>query len=126
MKGDDLAERFLNFAVRVLRLVASFPKTMPGKHVATQLVRSATSAGSNYEEARGAESRADFIHKMAVAWKETRESCYWLRLIHRAELVKPHLLDGLLREGNDLCAILAQSLKTARKTVAPKVPRESP
>jgi four helix bundle protein len=87
MKGDDLADRLLDFAVRVIRLVGALPKTPLGRHVNGQLARSGTSAGANYEEARGAESRADFVHKLGVSWKETREAWYWLRLIHRAELV---------------------------------------
>jgi len=87
MKGDDIADRLLDFAVRVIKLIQALPKSVVGRHVGGQLVRSGTSSGSNYEEARGAESRADFIHKLAVSWKETRESWFWLRVIHRAELV---------------------------------------
>jgi four helix bundle protein len=82
------------------------------------VLRCGTSTGSNYEEARGAESRADFIHKLAVSWKETRESWFWLRLIHRAALVKPALVEGLIQEANELSAILAKSLSTARRADA--------
>ena len=89
MKGDDIADRLLDLGVRVMRLVEALPRTMAGKHLAGQLLRSGTSAGANYEEARGAESRADFIHKLGIAWKETRESLYWLKLIHRSALIKP-------------------------------------
>jgi four helix bundle protein len=78
-------------------------------------VRAGTAAGANYEEARGAESRADFVHKLGIAWKETRESWYWLRLIQRAELVSPQLLASIVDEANQLSAILASSIATARK-----------
>jgi four helix bundle protein len=61
--GDDISERLLDFAVRVIKLVNVLPKTVVGRHIAGQLVRSGTSCGSNYEEARGAESRADFVHR---------------------------------------------------------------
>jgi four helix bundle protein len=115
MKGDDIADRLLDFAVRIIRLVNALPKTVVGKHVAGQLTRSGTGAGSNYEEASGAESRADFIHKLGVSWKETREAGYWLRLIHRSEMLRPRLLEGLLREANELSAILSRSLTTAKK-----------
>src|SRR5271156_2066878 len=98
MRGDDISDRLIEFAVRIIRLVNALPKTVVGRHVAGQLVRSGTGAGSNYEEARGAESRADFVHKLGVSWKETRESWYWLRLISRAEMVKPKLMEGLLKE----------------------------
>src|SRR5438270_10195477 len=115
MKGDDISERLLNFAVRILHLVQALPNTRPGAHISGQLLRCGTSAGANYEEARGAESRADFIHKLGVSWKEARESWYWLRVIHRAELIKPARVEGLLQESNELSAILAKSLATARK-----------
>ena len=115
MKGDDISDRLLDFAVRIIRLIQALPKTVIGRHVGGQSVRCGTSAGSNYEEAREAESQADFIHKLGVSWKETRESWFWLRLIHRAQLVKPPLVDGLLQEANELSAILASSHATARK-----------
>ena len=115
MKGDDIAERLLDFAVRVIKVVNALPKTVAGRHVGGQLVRCGTSAGSNYEEARGAESRADFIHKLGVSWKETRESWFWLRVIHRAQLLKPLLVEPLTQEAAELSAILAKSILTAKK-----------
>jgi four helix bundle protein len=115
VKGDDIAERLLDFAVRVTRLVSALPKNTVGRHISGQLVRCGTSAGANYEEARGAESRADFIHKLGVAWKEIRESCYWVRIIQRAQLLPSNRLQDLLQEGEQLCAILASSLATVKK-----------
>jgi four helix bundle protein len=115
MKGDDISDRLLDLAVRIMRLVQALPKTIGGKHVTTQLLRSGTSAGANYEEARGAESRSDFIHKLGVAWKETRESLYWLKLIHRSQIIKPKLVENLLRETEALSKILARSINTARR-----------
>jgi four helix bundle protein len=114
MKGDDISERLLDFAVRILRLVSSLPKNTVGRHVGAQLMRCGTSGGANYEEGRGAESRADFIHKLGVCWKETRESGYWLRLIHRSALVKPLRVADLIQDAGELSTILANSLKTAR------------
>jgi four helix bundle protein len=115
VKGDDLSERLLDFGVRAMKLVQALPKTFCGKHVASQLLRSATSAGANYEEARGGESKQDFVHKLAVAWKEIRESWYWLRLIHRSELIKPTRMTKLLSESDELSRILSRSLQTARQ-----------
>jgi four helix bundle protein len=128
MKGDDLANRLLDFGVRIIRLIQALPKSMVGKHVAHQLVRSGTSCGANYEEARGGESRADFVHKLGVSWKESREARYWLHLIQRAELVKPIRVDALLKESGELCAILSKSLETARKNLKKKgdQPQTSP
>ncbi|MBI1830415.1 MAG: four helix bundle protein [Planctomycetes bacterium] len=115
MKGDDISDRLLDLAVRVMRLVQALPRSIGGKHVASQLLRSGTSAGANYEEARGAESRADFIHKLGVAWKETRETFYWLKLIHRSALIKPKLVESLLAETEAMSKILARSISTAKK-----------
>ena len=113
MKGDDIAERLLDFAARVIRLVDSLPKRLAGKHVGGQLLRCGTSAGANYEEGRGAESRADFVHKLGISRKEAREASYWLRLIQRANLIKPGLVSELIQESHEIGAILNASVKTA-------------
>ncbi len=87
-KRDRLAERLLDFAARVIKLINLLPKTPVGRYIAGQLMRSGTSPGSNYEEACGAESRADFIHKLGIVLKELKESRFWLRLILRSNLMK--------------------------------------
>jgi four helix bundle protein len=98
-----------------MKLDNALPKNVASKHITGQLVRSGTGAGANYEAARGAESRADFIHKLGVGWKELRESRYWLRLIHRAKLIATSRIELLLRESDELCAIMSKSLSTARR-----------
>ena len=113
MKGDDIAERLLAFARRVLRLCRELPDDFAGRHVARQLIRCSSGSGSNYEEARGAESLADFIHKLGIAKKEIRESLYWLRLID-GELLEEEKLATLIREARELSAILTTSVRTAR------------
>lgn len=115
MKGDDLAERFIGLAVRVLAVVDALPRTVASRHIANQLARSGTSAGANYEEARGAESRADFAHKLGVAWKETRETLYWLKVLQRREVIKPKRLEPLIQEATELSSILARSVSTTKK-----------
>jgi four helix bundle protein len=113
-KGDDIAPRLLLFAVRVLQLVPRLQRNGPGRHVGRQLVRSATAGGANYEEARSAESRADFAHKVSIAAKELRESRYWLLLSSEANLLPEKPLDELASEASELIAILTASAKTAR------------
>lgn len=71
--------------------------------------------GANYEEARGAESRADFIHKVGIANKELREALYWLRLTEEAALVTDSDLAALIREADELVAILTASIRTAKQ-----------
>jgi four helix bundle protein len=114
MKGDNLAGRLLDFADQVLRLCRDLRQDVPGRHVARQLIRAATAGGAIYEEARGAESRADFVHKIGIATKEVRESLYWLKLIQRSELAPGRDLGKLIQEASELVAILTASGRTAK------------
>jgi four helix bundle protein len=118
MTGDELEDRLIRFAVRVGRLVEALPSGRLSNHVAGQLIRSATSVPANYAEGCVAESRADFIHKLSIALKELRESRVWLRIIAEADLVPPPRLRNLRQESDEIGAILAQSLITARRRSA--------
>jgi four helix bundle protein len=111
--GADIAERLLEFGLAVLKLADVLPRGPAGRHVALQWVRSATGAGSNYEEARAAESRNDFIHKLGIAEKEIRESHYWTSLVRRSGWVQKDL-GPLNEEARQLAAILGASGRTAR------------
>jgi four helix bundle protein len=111
----DLEERLLEYAVKVVRLVEKLPNTRAGNHVASQLLRSGTSALPNHGEAEGAESRNDFIHKLGVCYKELRESKRWLLLIQRVPLLsEPEPVLEMLNETQELILIFAASLRTAR------------
>jgi four helix bundle protein len=112
--GSDIAGRLLNLGVAAVRLATRLPRDTAGRHVVSQLVRCATSGGANYEEARAAESRADFIiHKARVAAKEVRETVYWLLLIERLGWARTQL-GALPLEADELAAILTASARTAR------------
>ena len=113
--GNDIAERLLSFAIEVMRVVAQLPKTSDpaARHLATQLIRSATSGGASYEEARAAESRDDFVHQVGIAAKEMRESLYWFRLIQGIGWAVVGL-GPAIREAGELAAILGASARTAR------------
>jgi four helix bundle protein len=115
-QANELEERLIDFAVRVIKVADALPKSPVGKHVANQLLRSGTSPAPNYAEARGAESRADFVHKLKIAVKELNESCVWLRMICRAELLKTELLHDLIDENQQLCRILNASIKTTKQS----------
>ena len=106
----------LDIAIRIIKLVAKLPKNRVGNHVGSQLLRCGTSPGANYEEARGAESVSDFVHKLGIVLKELKESRYWLRVIQRVPLVQPDRVDPLLDECEELIAIIAKSIFTARKS----------
>jgi four helix bundle protein len=110
----DLRDRLLDFAANCLKLGGRLARTTPGRYVAGQLMRSSASAGANYMEARGAESRADFIHKLQVSPKEAKESQFWLALVDRANLLPPGTSDALTGETDALVRILAKSVVTAK------------
>lgn len=112
-KGHDIAERILELAASVVRLIPALPQDAAARNAAMQLGRSASSPGANYAEARAAQSRADFVHKLTIAAKEMRETTYWLALVHRAGWLDKDLLP-LVREAEELTAILAASARTAR------------
>jgi four helix bundle protein len=115
-KPYDLSERLLEFTVRIIKLVERIPKTRVGNHIAGQLLRCRTSPGPNYSEARGAESRNDFIHKMRISLKELRETLFWLKALHRimSQRLGPDLL-WLLTETEELISIFVSSINTADK-----------
>ena len=113
-KGADIEERLLEFAVRVGKAVDTLPDSRLGRHIAGQLVRSGTSPAPNYAEACAAESKKDFIHKLAIALKELRESNVWIRMIVKSELIPEQRLEQLRDECDQLCKIIAKSLVTAK------------
>jgi len=114
-KGDDIQERLIDFAVEIIRLCSSLPKTRAGNHVAIQLLRSGTSPAANYGEARGAESRNDFIHKLRIVVKELNESIIWLEILKRSEMHTHNDIEPCLKECIELAKIISSSIKTVGK-----------
>ncbi len=114
-RSFDIQERTFGFAVRVVKLVNRLPRTVAGIEIGEQVVRSATSVGSNVEEADAAESKRDFIHKMSIAHKEVRETRYWLRII-QAALLDEDEVRALIQESDDLVRILYAIVENARRS----------
>lgn len=112
--ADALQERFVSFAVKIIDLASRLPKTTVCRHISGQVLRSGTSPAPNYAEARGAESRADFIHKLRIAVKELNETGIWLRIILKTRMAPEVLIMNLIRENQELARILSASIKTAR------------
>jgi four helix bundle protein len=113
MKPQELEDRLINFAVMVIGVVEVLPNSKAGNHIAGQLVRSGTSPAPNYGEARSAESRKDFIHKMKISLKELRESVIWLKIVLRKNLVDERLVTKAIAECGELIAIFVSSTRTA-------------
>ena len=113
-KGDDIQARLMVFASEVLDIFDQLPKTTAGSHIAGQLVRSATSAALNYAEARGAESKNDFVHTLGLVFKELNESEVWLELILARGIVSEVQATEVLQHCKALCRIVGASRRTAR------------
>ncbi len=116
MQNDrrNLSERLLEFGASIIKLVIKLSKTAVGRHIGFQLMKSATSAGANYEEACGAESKADFIHKMQIVLKELRESLFWLKLLAKSGLLLSEDIQSSRNEAEELVKIFSKSIVTAK------------
>jgi len=114
MTPAKLKQRTMDYALRCVKLAGSLPKGSVGDPIARQLVRSATSVAANYRASCRARSRADFVSKMGIVEEEADESLFWIEFGVEAGVIKTSRVDGLLREGNEIVAIVAASRKTAR------------
>jgi len=113
----DLQDRLVDYAVRIIALSEALPETKAGKHVSSQILRSGTSPAPNYGEAQSAESKADFVHKLKIALKELRETEIWNKIITKAQMIESAAkLAPLLRETDELIAILFTSVETAKES----------
>ena len=119
----DIHERVFEFACRVIRLHRALTrKRGTDRALAGQLLNSATSVGANLEEAKAAQSRADFLARARISLKEARESHYWLRLLESTEMVPPRQVHSLVEEANEIVAILTTIIKNASTKKPPVAP----
>ena len=111
---EEMKKRTKQFALRVIRCSEALPRSITGKVIAGQLIRSGTSVGANYRAALRARSTPDFINKLGVVLEESDESAYWIELIVEANLLPETKVASLLKEANELTAIFAASHKTTK------------
>ena len=111
----DLEDRLIRFGATICRLAEPLPATPVGKHITLQIIRSGTSPFANYGEVQGAESRRDFIHKLGICVKELRETRTWLKFMAEMNVCPEERLQPVLRECDELLAMLASSITTARR-----------
>jgi len=86
-----------------------------GRYIGRQVLGSGTSPGANYEEARGAESKADFVHKLGIVLKELSETRYWLKLLIKSKLIPSKRIESVFSEADELCKIIGKSVITVKK-----------
>jgi four helix bundle protein len=120
-RPEELGERTKKFALRVVRLVGALPKNTVGNVIGKQILRSGTSVGAQYREAKRAKSNADFISKIEGALQELDETIYWLELLTEAGFVKEELLKPLMEEADQLIAIFVTIVKKVKSQSRAKV-----
>jgi four helix bundle protein len=118
-KGTENQRRFNQFGARISRVAKMLPKTTEGQYISRQVLRSGLAAAPNYAEARAAESRADFIHKLRIVLKELNETNSWLEQIVANEIFSRDKMGKLIAENQELCWIVAASIKTSRGSQSP-------
>jgi len=105
--SDELKERTYKFALAILELASKLPNTDEGKVIRRQICKSGTSVGSNLEEADGSLTLNDFVYRVDIAFKEAKETSYWLRLIIDRKLLNKEIVNPHLNECVELIKILS-------------------
>ena len=114
MTNEELIERTLDFAVRVLRMTECLPRTLAGGIVARQVARCATSVAANYRAALRGKSRPDFVNKITIVLEEADETAFWIEFAARANLLPSDRLRPLCDEAHQLVRIFNATRATAR------------
>jgi four helix bundle protein len=113
-QAEQLKARTKQFAIRIVRLFRTLPKTDEARVIGKQVLRSGTSVAANYRAVCRARSQAEFIAKIGVVVEEIDETVFWIELLADTEIVRPERIAELLTEANELLAIFAASLRTAK------------
>lgn len=120
MKENIILDKTYKFAVKIVKLNKYLCTSTNQYDITRQLLRSGTSVGANTEEAIGAESKKDFIHKISISYKEARETKFWLRLLRDAEILNQDMVESLLCEIEEILAILGKIKITSSTSIRKK------
>ncbi len=116
MTIEELKARTFRFGVETARMVERLLNSTTTRSLGNQLLRSATSVGANYRAACRAKSQADFVSKMKIVEEECDEALYWLDMLTAGGWLDSAAVTNLIKEGNEILAIVVASIKTARST----------
>ena len=114
-KSNPILTKSYSFSVEVILICRSL-KDIKEFEIASQFLRSGTSVGANVEEAQGAQSRKDFIHKMSIAYKEIRESIYWIRLLIDTSIGDTKKLTSLKSDAIEISKIISSIIITSKNS----------
>jgi four helix bundle protein len=104
------------YAKRIMKLCRSIPDSFEGRKISDQLFRAGTSVGANYRAACRSRSKADFISKLGIVLEEADECLYWLELVYETKQLEPALLTSIMKESDEIIAIIVASINTSKKT----------
>ena len=115
MDREEMKVRTKEFAKRIIKLCRKLPENSEGRLIGNQIFRSGTSVGANYRAACRARSKAEFISKLAIVEEEADETLYWLELILEMKILPTELLGLLMKENDEIIAIIVSSIKTVKR-----------
>jgi four helix bundle protein len=113
-KNNPVLDKSYAFALRIVKLHLHLSKELKQFEISSQILRSGTSIGANVEEAMGGVSKKDFVNKLSIAYKEARETKYWLRLLRDSEMIELELADSLISDCEELLKLLYSIIKSTR------------
>ena len=115
MKNENVVlDKSYQFGLRIIKLFIHLRKIKVERELCTQLLRSGTSIGANIEESIGGSSRKDFVYKLEIAYKEARETRYWLRLLKDSGLLQSKLAESFIFDCEEILKILTAILNSSK------------
>jgi four helix bundle protein len=114
-ESNVIVEKSFQFGLRIVKLFLDLREHKIERELCVQLLKSGTSIGANIEEALGGSSRKDFIHKLEIAYREARETRYWLRLLKESELLESKLAESFTSDCEELIRILTSILNSSKQ-----------
>ena len=126
MNEEQMKTRTKEFAKSIIRLCRLLPNNREGRLIGNQIFRSGTSIAANYRAACRARSTADFVSKLAIVEEEADETLFWLEIIKEMKILDDAFIDSLMKENDEIIAIIVSSIKTVRKKMNPKSKFQNP
>jgi len=118
-RGNVVREKSYAFALRIVKLYRYLCEEKKEFILSKQIVRSGTSIGANIEEAIGGQSDRDFLSKMSIAYKEARETHYWLRLLRDSDILESQHADSMINDCDELLKLSGSIIKTMKQKQLP-------
>ena len=114
---ETMTQRTRAFALRVFKLCSTLPNTPESLHMRDQLFRCATSVAANYRASGRAKSDRDYLNKLKICEEEADEAEFWMDLIVACELVRVSKIEALMKEADELTAIITSACITKRRNM---------